>query len=143
MLNVRLLGGFEVKRDEIAIAITSRPAQSLFAYLVLNAGTFHRREKLAGLLWPDSTEENARDYLRHGLWKLRKAVEEKPSEGDVISCILADDLNVSFNSEAQYTLDAATIEDLDVKCASTDEMMEALSLYEGSCSRGFTMSGLY
>ena len=137
MLNVRLLGGFEVKRDEIAIAITSRPAQSLFAYLVLNAGTFHRREKLAGLLWPDSTEENARDYLRHGLWKLRKAVEEKPSEGDVISCILADDLNVSFNSEAQYTLDAATIEDLDVKCASTDEMMEALSLYEGELLPGF------
>jgi DNA-binding SARP family transcriptional activator len=77
MLEVRLLGGFEVRQDDKSVAITSRPAQSLFAYLILNAGTSHRREMLAGLLWPDSTEENARDYLRHGLWKLRKAIEKK------------------------------------------------------------------
>jgi DNA-binding SARP family transcriptional activator len=49
--------------------------------MILSAGTSHRREKLAGLLWPDLTEENARDYLRHGLWKLRKAIGKKPSKG--------------------------------------------------------------
>ena len=74
-LDVRLLGKFEVSRDGKTIALTSRPAQSLFAYLILKAGTAHRREKLAGLLWPDSLEETARDNLRHALWRVRKALE--------------------------------------------------------------------
>src|SRR6185503_267876 len=74
MLEVRLLGRFEVKDNGRSISITSRPAQSLFAYLILTAGTGHRREKWAGLLWPDSLEETARDNLRHALWRVRKAL---------------------------------------------------------------------
>ena len=74
MLKVRLLGMFEVKHKKNSINISSRPAQSLFAYLILSAGTSHRREKLAGMLWPDSLEETARDNLRHALWRLRKAL---------------------------------------------------------------------
>jgi hypothetical protein len=50
MLQVRLLGTFDVRRDDTSISISSRPAQSLFAYLILSAGTSHRREKLVGLL---------------------------------------------------------------------------------------------
>ncbi len=53
MLEVRLLGKFEVTDKGKAITISSRPAQSLFAYLILSAGTAHRREKLAGMLWPE------------------------------------------------------------------------------------------
>ena len=63
MLGIRLLGKFEVKRDGKLVTIPSRSAQTLFAYLVLTVVTAHRREKLAGMLWPDSTEESARDYL--------------------------------------------------------------------------------
>jgi len=74
MLDVRLLGTFEVKHKKKPISISSRPAQSLFAYLILTAGTAHRREKLAGMLWPDSLEETARDNLRHALWRIRKAL---------------------------------------------------------------------
>jgi DNA-binding SARP family transcriptional activator len=75
MLEVRLLGQFEVLRDGRRLTIPTRNAQSLFAYLILNAGKAIRREKLAGLLWPDSSEENARSNLRHELWRLRKAIE--------------------------------------------------------------------
>ena len=78
MLEVRLLGAFEVKRDGKPVAISSRPAQGLFAYLVLTAGTSHRREKLAGLLCPDSLEETARDNPRHALWRIRKALLTMP-----------------------------------------------------------------
>jgi DNA-binding SARP family transcriptional activator len=74
MLEVRLLGTFEVKYKNKTVNISSRPAQSLFAYLILSAGTPHRREKLAGMLWPDSLEETARDNLRHALWRVRKAL---------------------------------------------------------------------
>jgi hypothetical protein len=57
MLEVHLLGKFEIKHNKKQLNISSRPAQSLFAYLILSAGTAHRREKLAGMLWPDSLEE--------------------------------------------------------------------------------------
>jgi len=137
MLVVRLLGGFEVRRNGESVAITSRPAQSLFAYLILTAGTSHRREKLAGLLWPDSTEENARDYLRHGLWKLRKAIEKKSSKGATNQYILADDISVSFNTDAPYSLDAERLEQIDAERESTDAMMNVLSLYEGELLPGF------
>jgi predicted ATPase/DNA-binding SARP family transcriptional activator len=137
MLEVRLLGGFEVKHDNKIVTISSRPAQSLFAYLILNTGRSHRREKLAGLLWPDSTEENARNYLRNGLWKLRKAIEKESSKIFGDSYILADDISVSFNPEAPYTLDVATIEDIEAECASTDGLMDALSFYEGELLPGF------
>ena len=56
MLEVRLLGTFEVKHKQKPITIASRPAQSLFAYLILHAGTAHRREQLAGrgrTLWKE------------------------------------------------------------------------------------------
>src|SRR5919109_3865219 len=100
-LNVRLLGKFEVSRDGKPIAITSRPAQSLFAYLILHAGTSHRREKLAGMLWPDSLEETARDNLRHALWRVRKALPSNLAT----EYLVADDLSIAFNASADYWLD--------------------------------------
>jgi DNA-binding SARP family transcriptional activator len=100
MLEVRLLGKFEIKSDGKPVAITSRPVQSLFAYLILNAGTVHRREKLAGLLWPDSLEETARSNLRSALWKIRKALPS--SEAD--EYLFVDDLTIAFNASAEYWL---------------------------------------
>src|SRR5574341_1416180 len=103
MLEVRLLGAFEVAHGKKAISIPSRPAQSLFAYLILSAGTSHRREKLAGLLWPDSLEETARDNLRHALWRMRKALEAVSST----RFLQADDIAIGFRESSDYWLDAA------------------------------------
>src|SRR5438132_11781571 len=75
MLELRLLGSFEVCLDGTPVAIPSRPAQSLLACLALSAGTAHRREKLAGMLWPEADKANARSNLRHALWRIRKAIE--------------------------------------------------------------------
>ena len=74
MLQIRLLGQFDVRLDGKRVLIPSRAGQSLLAYLALTAGTPHRREKLAGMFWPDTSDENARKNLRHELWRIRKAV---------------------------------------------------------------------
>jgi predicted ATPase/DNA-binding SARP family transcriptional activator len=132
MLKVCLLGRFDVKSDGKPVAITSRPAQSLFAFLLLSAGTAHRREKLAGLLWPDSLEETARSNLRSALWKIRKAL---PSSATVES-LFADDLTIAFNAAAEYWLDAAELEKVSEN-ASADELMTTLSLYHGELLPGF------
>ncbi len=132
MLVVRLLGSFEIKSGEKPVEIVSRPAQSLFAYLILNAGTAFRREKLAGQLWPDATEESARDYLRHALWRIRRALQEVSAA----SYLKADDLTISFVASRDYWLDAAALSGLDGK-ASADEIAEVLDAYAGELLPGF------
>ncbi|MFQ5943921.1 MAG: BTAD domain-containing putative transcriptional regulator [Anaerolineales bacterium] len=127
MLEVRLLGQFEVNKDGERIEIPSRPAQSLLAYLILRAGRAHRREKLAGLLWPDSDEKNARANLRHSIWRLRQAIgaEYLPS----------DKITVSFDSDREYWLDTAVVER--AAPPATDDLMGDLMVYGGELLPGF------
>jgi non-specific serine/threonine protein kinase len=132
MLEVRLLGKFEVRHEKKLLSIPSRPAQSLFAYLVLHVGISHRREKLAGLLWPDSLEETARDNLRHALWRVRKALES----GSSMRFLQADDLSISFNPSSDYWLDVQELKGISEE-ASGDELIAALSQYQGELLPGF------
>src|SRR5215216_3943150 len=134
MLEVRLLGTFEVKYKRKPISISSRPAQSLFAYLILNAGISHRREKLAGMLWPDSVEETARDNLRHALWRVRKALPA--SQKLTTDYLLSDDLSITFNASSDYWLDAAALEKVSENI-SADDLMAVLSEYQGELLPGF------
>ena len=132
MLEVRLLSQFEVLKDGRRLTIPTRNAQSLLAYLLLNAGKAHRRERLAGLFWPDSSEENARSNLRHGLWRLRKALEV---EGD--SYFIIDDLTIAFNPHSAYSLDVHLLENIQIEDEPADGLIKALSAYSGDLLPGF------
>src|SRR3990172_4958136 len=103
MLEVRLLGRFDVRLDGRSVEIASRPAQSLLAYLVLNPGAAHRREQLAGLLWPDASESHARGSLRQALWQIRQAIESNRTY------LVADKVSVAFDAQSDYWLDAAVL----------------------------------
>ena len=131
-LEVRLLGGFTLKAGKKSLNLPSRAAQSLFAYLMLNAGTDYRREKLAGMLWPDSTEESARDYLRHALWRMRKVLQEAAAA----SCLQADDLTIGIDASADFQLDAATVRKAS-EAKDAEALMAALSAYGGELLPGF------
>jgi len=130
-LAVRLIGTFEIKFDNKPVNISSRIAQSLFAYLILNAGKSQRRERLAGLFWPDETEEKARTYLRHELWRIRKALSAKSK----VDYIIADKINVSFDSSADYWLDVDVLQN--VGEISSEGLINALSLFAGELLPGF------
>ena len=132
MLEVSLLGSFDIKYKKKPVSIASRPAQTLFAYLILSAGTLHRRERLAGLLWPDSLEETARDNLRHALWRIRKALPAKQKN----EYVLTDDLSIAFNAFAEYWLDVSALEKVGDD-ASADELISVLSAYQGELLPGF------
>ncbi|WP_261719373.1 AAA family ATPase [Streptomyces sp. FZ201] len=68
-LRVRPVGGPEWR-------LGSARAESLLGYLVLHRGTAHSRQHLAGVLWPESGEAQARTNLRHLLHGLRHTVPE-------------------------------------------------------------------
>ena len=103
MLVVKLLGQFSIQLDGQPIDIPSRPAQTLLGYLVLHPYTAYRREMLAGLIWPDANESNARSNLRHALWRIRKALGE-PIGPEVFP---SDDLTVAFHPPAACSIDAS------------------------------------
>jgi predicted ATPase/DNA-binding SARP family transcriptional activator len=132
MLEVKLLGQFEVLRRGKRLTIPTRNAQSLFAYLVLNAGKGYRRERLAGMLWPDSSEGNARSNLRHELWRLRKVLEPGGE-----SYFLIDDLTIAFQPQGEFTLDVQQLENTPLEGSTTEDLMAALSVYHGELLPGF------
>ena len=73
MLRLTLFGGFRAA-DESGreIAIKSRKARALLAYLALPTGKARSREALMALLWSERGEEQARASLRQALSGLRK-----------------------------------------------------------------------
>jgi DNA-binding SARP family transcriptional activator/predicted ATPase len=135
MLEVSLLGQFDVRLDGESITFPSRSAQSLFAYLVLNAGITQRREKLAGLFWPDTAEKNARDNLRHALWRIRGALARGRSEEE--HYILVDQISITFDAHSSYWLDTSILECGASDRATAADLMELLALYKGELLPGF------
>src|SRR5258705_2467169 len=131
MLQVRLLGQFEVRLEGQAVQINSRPAQTLLAYLLLTAGTPHRREQLAARFWPDTVDANARSNLRHALWRLRAAID--PNDRYVV----ADTQTVTFNPKSEYWLDADALQQEFSGDWPTEELLETVALYTGELLPGF------
>lgn len=129
MLDVRLFGEFKVSLDNQPIEISARSMQSLLAYLILNAGTAYRREKLAGLLWPESDEKNARHNLRQTLWRLGKAIGK--------DFFMTDKDSVGFNPQAEYRLDVAVLQDKSAEWNTTDQLVRSVSVYTDILLPGF------
>jgi DNA-binding SARP family transcriptional activator len=75
MLQLTLLGGFQLRADGRIADIPYQRARALLAYLVLEPGA-HRREQLAALCWPDQEATQARDSLRRMVHVLRQALGE-------------------------------------------------------------------
>ncbi len=132
MLQIRLLGQFDVRLGGKRIVIASRACQALLSYLALTAGISQRREKLAGILWPDSSDEVARKNLRHELWRLRKAISMPgATTADYLS---ADEFTLTFNPDSDYWLDVAILEMANLELQS---LTSSLSLYQGELLPGF------
>ncbi|MEO6957723.1 MAG: AAA family ATPase [Antricoccus sp.] len=75
-IRVDLLGGVEISNAGPAQLRGSARAVSLLAYLVSHPGSPQPRAHLAGLLWPDSANAQARTNLRRELHHLRMLLHE-------------------------------------------------------------------
>jgi predicted ATPase/DNA-binding SARP family transcriptional activator len=124
VIEINMLGRFEIQNDGKAVQLGSRPASALLAYLALTRGTKHPREKLAGLFWPESTDQNARKNLRQALWRLRKSLGNDFLEIDGNS--------ITFLPSRNVRLDTALVD------AEEDSDLEAaVSSYQGELLPGF------
>jgi len=80
VLHVSLLGEQTIadNRAGSVLARSSR-AVALVAFLVVHAGSPQARQRIAGLLWPESTDAQALTNLRRELHHLRQALGSEPS----------------------------------------------------------------
>ncbi len=128
MLHITLLGRYKVRLNDEPLVLSLRPVQNLLAYLLLNRDKSHRREQLAGILWPDYTEASARKNLRNTVYRLRRAVGE--------SYLAADRSSVAFNTDATFWLDVAQLEEL-ATASGIEEGIQAAGLYQGELLPGY------
>jgi DNA-binding SARP family transcriptional activator/predicted ATPase len=135
MLEIRFLGQYRVSFDGQAIDIPSRPAKLLLAYLLLNPGKEHRREKVAGVLWPESTEANARNNLRQALWRIRKTLSEVLPEGKDL--LIGDGSHIDIDHGEDHWVDVIALESEVGEDWTPDMLQENLTLYKGELLPGF------
>jgi DNA-binding SARP family transcriptional activator/tetratricopeptide (TPR) repeat protein len=139
MLHVSLLGEQAVADNATGARPASSRAVALLAYLVLHAESHQPRQRIAGLLWPDSTDAQALTNLRRELHHLRQILAGEHSLvvtprhlcwRDTQTCRV--DLRV-FETERQAALAAAAADDGDDVIAHADR---ATANYRGELLPG-------
>jgi DNA-binding SARP family transcriptional activator len=79
MLQVSLLGEQVITDNGTQVRARSSRAVALVAFLVAHAGSPQTRQRIAGTLWPESTDAQALTNLRRELHQLRQVLGEEPS----------------------------------------------------------------
>src|SRR5207244_9347023 len=131
-LSITLLGGLQARLgDGRALALPTRKAQALLAYLTLPLGRAHPRDKLAALLWGGIREESARASLRQALFSIRKAL------GEAESVLRQDGDSLALDAEA-VEVDAALFERA-VKQGTPEALARTVELYGGDLLSGFVL----
>src|SRR5436305_5890554 len=93
-LTIHLFGPLRVLiNGDLMPRVPTRSVEWLLALLVLRHGRTVDRSWLAGTLWPESDERQARENLRHDLVVLRKALGE---ESDRIQSPTRDTLSLDL-----------------------------------------------
>ena len=139
-LSVRLLGPFQVTLDERPVTgFRSDKVRALLAYLVAEADRPHRREALAGLLWPEWPERTARTNLRRALADLRQVIGDHDATPPFL---LITRQTVHFNSDSDAWIDVTAFAALHEAPGQTiRQLEEAVALYRGDFLEGFSIAG--
>ncbi|HVL91805.1 MAG TPA: hypothetical protein VM264_00505, partial [Acidimicrobiales bacterium] len=99
-VRARLFGPLDIRVGGASVApLTSKRGCSLLGYLLLHRHTAQSREALAFLLWPDSSEDQARTNLRNLLHTLRRAVPE------IGACLRVTNRTVQWRPETRVWVD--------------------------------------
>jgi len=140
-LKISLLGPIQVTLDERPVTgFKSNKVRALLAYLAVEADRPHRRETLAGLLWPDWPEREAMSNLRYSLSDLRRTIDDRAADPPFL-LITRDD--IQFNAASDYWIDITDFR----KSAGIqkshpsfiNKLEKAVALYRGNFLEGFSL----
>ena len=136
-LVLRLFGPPELMLDgSPAAGFDSDKVRALLVYLAVETDRPHRRERLAGLLWPDYPERSARTNLRSALANLRQVIGDRDADPPFLHITRQ---TIQFNAGSSAWIDALAFQDI-VQDTQVDRLQEAAALYCGDFLEGFTLS---
>ncbi|MBS3784263.1 MAG: AAA family ATPase, partial [Anaerolineae bacterium] len=147
-LSVSLLGPFQATLGGAPITnFESDKVRALLAYLGVEADRPHRRDALAGLLWPDYSNRAARTNLRNTLANLRHAIGDRARSGDRTPSgdrapsprhLLITRETIQFNAASDHWLDVAAFRArVEVDHPVPHQLEKAVALYRGAFLEGF------
>lgn len=137
LLHLVFLGGFSATLDGQALDdFGYSKVRALFAFLVMERGSAHARDRLAGLLWGDANPDLARANLRNALHKLRTIL------GDAAPALVQEGRQ-ALRFDAGYPLDL-DIDRFEAPLpANLDQALDAvevqLALYRGGLLAGLQL----
>jgi len=141
-LHLNLLGPIEITLNGAPVPFRYEKLRALLVYLVVEAQRSQRREALAALFWPETTDANARRNLSQALFNLRQVLGDSPG-ADAPAYLLVSHEAIQFNADSVHVLDVrrfrGLLSDLDTHahpageaCPECQERLEqAAALYRG------------
>ncbi|NTU85853.1 MAG: SARP family transcriptional regulator, partial [Chloroflexales bacterium] len=149
-LSLSLFGSPQVILDGAPIAsFRYDKVFALLTYLAVERDRPHRRELLAGMLWPDQAERSARRSLSQAIFMLRQVIGDDLAAP---SCLLVSGSGLQFNPAADWSLDVASFGRLIDACAAHQHALGELcdacagrleqcaALYRGDFLVGFSLA---
>ncbi len=141
-LSLSLLGPVQaVQEGQPVTAFESNKVRALLAYLAVEANRPHTRDALVGLLWPDQSEQAARNNLRQAIANLRQAIGDRTATPPFL---LITRETIQFNAESDHSLDATAFTALLAACekhthrrpetcrSCAQRLHQAVELYRGN-----------
>lgn len=130
-INVRLLGTYTATFKGEPLQFRTDKIKALFAYLLLNEAAPVRRETLATLFWPSSSDRVARKNLRDALFHLRKTLD-RHDPGLSQRCLHATRKTVALQTAVVITADTLTL-------TSSEPTPDLAPLLGGELLAGFSI----
>jgi predicted ATPase/DNA-binding SARP family transcriptional activator len=148
-LDLSLLGTVHITRDGRSVTDQAyAKVLGLLAYLAVEMDRPHTRASLAGLLWPEQSDERARHSLRQALSTLRRMVDDPMGSEP---CLVVTRDSVQFSQNADYVLDVHQLVSLFDACerhdhqrlercpACAQRLEQATAMYRGDFLAGFAI----
>ena len=140
-LALTLMGPPQVTLEGRPVAgFDSDKVRALLIYLAMEGERPHRRQALAGLLWPERPERDARRSLRQCLYSLRRTIGDHDA---VPPYLLIDGDAIQMNPVGDCWVDATAFGELmaagDDAQVDADALGEAMALYVGPFLEGFSL----
>jgi DNA-binding SARP family transcriptional activator len=149
-LSLVLLGALRLELDGTPVtAFESDKVRALLAFLAVEADRPHRRDALAGLLWPERPERAAHLSLNQALANLRRAIGDRTA---VTPLLRITPETIQFDRASDHDLDVVAFSDLLAACdqhshrhpetctSCARRLHQAAALYRGSFLDQFFLS---
>lgn len=148
-LSLRFLGSFEAQlNSEKTIESRAKRIEALLAFLATESDRAHRRERLVGLIFPETPDDQARTNLRQTLTRLRRAIDDREADPPFL---LISRESTQFNPASNHFLDVAFFDHLLNGCHAHQpernldcqdcfqRLAEAVDLYRGPFLESFSL----